>query len=147
LKNLKDFITDYCSSEHLLFLDPKLKEHAEPLLCFWAEKTSASVTLSGIDELLKQMAHLDLPLEIRKSIPVLLKEFFGYLSSTGRIPQAEHWLNYVSQLEKNYSESFRENGSVKGETFKKKYTDVGRNDSCPCGSGKKFKKCCMKLFT
>ena len=21
-------------------------------------------------------------------------------------------------------------------------TDIGRNDSCPCGSGKKFKKCC-----
>jgi uncharacterized protein YecA (UPF0149 family) len=20
----------------------------------------------------------------------------------------------------------------------------GRNDGCPCGSGKKFKKCCMK---
>ena len=23
------------------------------------------------------------------------------------------------------------------------YTGVGRNDSCPCGSGKKFKKCCL----
>ena len=23
-------------------------------------------------------------------------------------------------------------------------TKVGRNDSCPCGSGKKFKKCCDK---
>lgn len=23
------------------------------------------------------------------------------------------------------------------------YRDVGRNDPCPCGSGKKFKKCCM----
>ena len=22
---------------------------------------------------------------------------------------------------------------------------VGRNDPCPCGSGKKFKKCCMGL--
>jgi uncharacterized protein YecA (UPF0149 family) len=22
--------------------------------------------------------------------------------------------------------------------------DVGRNDPCPCGSGKKYKKCCMK---
>lgn len=22
--------------------------------------------------------------------------------------------------------------------------DVGRNDPCPCGSGKKFKKCCLK---
>ncbi|NLF08441.1 MAG: hypothetical protein GX594_10750 [Pirellulaceae bacterium] len=21
---------------------------------------------------------------------------------------------------------------------------VGRNDPCPCGSGKKFKKCCLK---
>ena len=21
---------------------------------------------------------------------------------------------------------------------------IGRNDKCPCGSGRKFKKCCMK---
>ena len=21
--------------------------------------------------------------------------------------------------------------------------DIGRNDKCPCGSGRKFKKCCM----
>ncbi len=25
----------------------------------------------------------------------------------------------------------------------KKYMDVGRNDPCPCGSGKKYKKCCL----
>ena len=23
-------------------------------------------------------------------------------------------------------------------------TQIGRNDLCPCGSGKKYKKCCMK---
>lgn len=23
---------------------------------------------------------------------------------------------------------------------------VGRNDKCPCGSGKKFKQCCIVLF-
>jgi SEC-C motif-containing protein len=23
-------------------------------------------------------------------------------------------------------------------------SDIGRNDSCPCGSGKKFKKCCLE---
>jgi len=23
------------------------------------------------------------------------------------------------------------------------YRDVGRNDPCPCGSGKKYKKCCL----
>lgn len=28
--------------------------------------------------------------------------------------------------------------------FVKTEPDVGRNDPCPCGSGKKFKKCCLK---
>jgi hypothetical protein len=32
---------------------------------------------------------------------------------------------------------------IHGEgTFKRDIPKVGRNDSCPCGSGKKFKKCC-----
>lgn len=28
------------------------------------------------------------------------------------------------------------------ETFVREAPKVGRNDPCPCGSGKKFKKCC-----
>lgn len=31
-------------------------------------------------------------------------------------------------------------------TVKQKQTmKVGRNDPCPCGSGLKFKKCCLRL--
>ncbi|NLD17306.1 MAG: hypothetical protein GX666_06980, partial [Tissierellia bacterium] len=30
----------------------------------------------------------------------------------------------------------------KGKTFVRKEEKVGRNDPCPCGSGKKYKKCC-----
>jgi SEC-C motif-containing protein len=30
-----------------------------------------------------------------------------------------------------------------GEPAINAYRDVGRNDPCPCGSGKKFKKCCL----
>ena len=30
------------------------------------------------------------------------------------------------------------------ETFRRETPKVGRNDPCPCGSGKKFKKCCGK---
>ena len=29
-------------------------------------------------------------------------------------------------------------------TFKRDREKIGRNDPCPCGSGKKFKKCCGK---
>lgn len=31
-----------------------------------------------------------------------------------------------------------------GETIRNEREPVGRNDPCPCGSGKKYKKCCLK---
>ena len=31
-----------------------------------------------------------------------------------------------------------------GEPASNPYRDVGRNDPCPCGSGRKFKKCCLQ---
>jgi DNA-binding Lrp family transcriptional regulator len=30
-----------------------------------------------------------------------------------------------------------------GETYKREGKKVGRNDPCPCGSGRKYKKCCL----
>ena len=30
-------------------------------------------------------------------------------------------------------------------TFRRKTPKIGRNDPCPCGSGKKFKQCCGKI--
>jgi len=32
-------------------------------------------------------------------------------------------------------------------TERNPFRDIGRNDPCPCGSGKKFKKCCLSLGT
>jgi len=32
-------------------------------------------------------------------------------------------------------------------TERNPFRDVGRNDPCPCGSGRKFKKCCLPLGT
>ena len=28
------------------------------------------------------------------------------------------------------------------ETYRRETPKIGRNDPCPCGSGKKYKKCC-----
>lgn len=30
-------------------------------------------------------------------------------------------------------------------SVKEKRVKVGRNEKCPCGSGKKYKKCCIKI--
>ena len=37
-----------------------------------------------------------------------------------------------------------EDESEPGEPLRNPLRDVGRNDPCPCGSGKKFKKCCLQ---
>jgi|GEM_PF-2549311 len=34
--------------------------------------------------------------------------------------------------------------SPPSSTFRREEPKVGRNDPCPCGSGKKFKKCCLR---
>ena len=34
--------------------------------------------------------------------------------------------------------------AVKRQPVRNKETKVGPNDPCPCGSGKKYKKCCMQ---
>ena len=36
-------------------------------------------------------------------------------------------------------------GGGKGKTVVHRAEKTGRNDPCPCGSGKKFKKCCLRL--
>ncbi len=35
-------------------------------------------------------------------------------------------------------------GEVKIETIRNRGDRVGRNDPCPCGSGKKYKNCCLR---
>lgn len=51
----------------------------------------------------------------------------------------------VSQFVKEADGWKFEDGGLVGETpIKREEPKVGRNDPCPCGSGKKYKKCCGK---
>ncbi|MEE2709374.1 MAG: SEC-C metal-binding domain-containing protein [Gemmatimonadota bacterium] len=140
-------VNDYCTSEQFFFLDSPLKEHAESLLVFWCNRAGDDITDGSIKAATQQVAYLDVPLPIRKAFPKLLRAFFEYLADSGRIPDAQGWSKTVSQMEQSYVKSFREDGSVRRETFQKGYPNVGRNDPCPCGSGKKYKKCCYGIFS
>ncbi len=51
---------------------------------------------------------------------------------------AGNFSNLKEQAQTNSGENTIETVENTGE-----YKDVGRNDPCPCGSGKKFKKCCL----
>jgi hypothetical protein len=147
-------IDEFISSPNFLFLSGALKENAAALVASFTHAcslrgaaTPEQLTITIFEDvLLNHIAQLDVPLSVRREAPELLSAFFDYLAQSGHYPPAAEWMGWIKQLDVNYQSKFRDDGSVKGETFRKKYTDVNRNDPCPCGSGKKFKKCCMGLL-
>ena len=56
-------------------------------------------------------------------------------------------LNYTENLLKEmYKNALLEGLKEKNKNYTKKAEikpKTGRNENCPCGSGKKFKKCCL----
>lgn len=51
-------------------------------------------------------------------------------------------LRAIETKDKNTSEKKKERKVYKNKVWEREY-DIGRNDKCPCGSGKKYKKCCL----
>jgi hypothetical protein len=153
--DFKSITDDFLSSQQFLFVDPHQQPYAEKILETFADACGARTACSpetfsivDLEEiLLNRMTRIDTPLNVRRMVPKLLHGFFDYLAQSGRYPPAGAWTGWVSALEEKYQSKFRDDGSVRGKTFRKRYTDVNRNDPCPCGSGKKFKKCCMKIIS
>ncbi|HNW23489.1 MAG TPA: SEC-C metal-binding domain-containing protein, partial [Candidatus Dojkabacteria bacterium] len=66
-----------------------------------------------------------------------------------RVVRREDQLRAPVRTEKQEVKSLTDNrpGKVdKQVTVKRSSTKVGRNDPCPCGSGKKYKKCCYPKY-
>ena len=92
---------------------------------------------------LKAVGQLDVPVEARRGFPGLLQAFLDYVASNTPMSEASGWSDLVAGAEAQYLAGFRDDGTVRGETVRHTVAAVGRNDPCPCGSGRKFKKCCM----
>ena len=55
-------------------------------------------------------------------------------------------LSQREQVAKPTGESGADDGSVKKQPVRRRSPKPGRNDPCPCGSGKKFKKCTCEQY-
>lgn len=59
--------------------------------------------------------------------------------------QTHHELAHFKKVDGTWY--YFEGEPVKPETYVRETPKVGRNDPCPCGSGKKYKKCCGAATT
>ena len=65
-------------------------------------------------------------------------EFKAYYLEDGE----EHAMHEISRFTKINGRWFYLNGAVKSIGKPGQQTNQGKNAPCPCGSGKKFKRCC-----
>lgn len=59
----------------------------------------------------------------------------------GGVQQNHH---EISEFKKIDGRWYFMDGKIVGSTVSRTAPKIGRNDPCPCGSGKKFKKCCAR---
>ncbi len=55
---------------------------------------------------------------------------------------AEHGWHYIIGFEPDKPEDISDLEKMLNPTQPKRSVKIGRNEPCPCGSGKKYKKCC-----
>lgn len=98
--------------------------------------------LDGINDSIKESLKLE-ELEADTKVDVVIDWELLYKNM---IKVEATWLSSLDGWNSILSESFRkaEQKSHNREKMRKKSEKPGRNDACPCGSGKKYKKCCGK---
>ncbi|MEO0135998.1 MAG: SEC-C metal-binding domain-containing protein [candidate division WOR-3 bacterium] len=93
---------------------------------------------------------LALSKEASKDIPEIIILFLDFLEGEGHIKNSRQLKKVVQDNTKEFIKML-----PSGKVSSKKLTNpqeavvaseikIGRNDPCPCGSGKKYKKCCGK---
>lgn len=96
--------------------------------------------LDGINESLKE----ENPIETMEEDTVVSLAFDPEKLYKNMVDAKADWLYELPQWEKIFTEEKRKElyQEQKNSGTVRKEKKIGRNEPCPCGSGKKYKKCC-----
>ena len=89
--------------------------------------------------LLDHVGKLEVPASLREGIPGVCSEFLEDLEVQGRLGGGRILGLYVRALKEAYLDA----AGGKTKPIVAPAGKIGRNDPCPCGSGLKYKKCCI----
>jgi uncharacterized protein YchJ len=91
--------------------------------------------------LLGEVARLEISASARRETPALCAAFLSELEREGRVGNGRSLGNFLRAL----AGAFESAAGVQ-KPFVRPGSTLSRNDACPCGSGKKYKKCCQRLL-
>jgi hypothetical protein len=138
----EEWATEFSESTVFSFLPDPVKEGA-PAVCAEFLRQAREATEVEVRRLLLEiMPSLDLPPTLRLEVPEILAVFLSWLEDSGRLAGGRALSSWTRALRPGYREHCASRGGLRIPPIVKKTKDIGRNDPCPCGSGRKYKKCC-----
>ena len=145
---LEAWVADFCETDGLRGVPGALAEHAPGLLVSWLEDACdradvepEELTAEALREaLLRTIARAALPDEAHAAVPGLCRDLLARLEEDGRLGDGRV-LGLTLHAQR---EAYERAVTGKVETLRRPGAKLGRNDPCPCGSGRKYKKCCMR---
>ncbi len=148
-EKIENWVGDFCLSTSFSHYSTELKEAAPQLLfsllsnaCFERDLDPSDIGEPELRAaLLGPLAQLALPEAIRINVPALCNDFLSDLEDSGRLSGGRDLGRYLGALHRAYDDA----SASKSKPIEKVASKLGRNDPCPCGSGKKYKKCCKSL--
>ena len=146
-QTIETWVSDFADSTAFAELTAPAKEYAAVILpaflghaCKQRDVTPADLEESDLKPaLLEGVAALELPASVRAEVPDLCAALLADLEARGRLGGGASLGRYVRALRAAYSERTAETVAP----IRNPGAKIGRNDPCPCGSGRKFKRCCM----
>lgn len=145
-ETIEYWVSEFCGGDELNAFDQTVREAAQSLLERFMKAACATrgVEPGDVEEadlrhaLLTELAPLDIYPTVRPRIPDLCAAFLADLELRGRLSGGAALASFLRALRGAWNQH-----GAKPVPFVRPGTPVGRNASCPCGSGQKFKKCCM----
>lgn len=146
-EKIENWVGDFCGGDAVRAFSSGAREYAPELLTtFLAAACEArGIEPEDLEEgdlkpALLKLAKLQLPQSVKAEVPALCAAMLADLETQGRLGGGRMMGAYVRAL----TEAFAETASGKPKPIKSPGSKIGRNDPCPCGSGRKYKKCCGK---
>lgn len=133
-------------------LSAVLEEHPEvKILWERREKLDGPISINGVNPILHILTEAIVESQIQQDDPPAVKETFARLQEQGLSLHAArgsiaavllpHIFDVLKEKEVFDNDVYIRQLKLLGRDLGK----VGRNERCPCGSGKKYKKCCLPI--
>ncbi len=116
------------------------------LMCAACEARGAALDELGEEDLraslLGDVARMQLSPTARRETPALCAAFLSELEREGRLGGGRALGGFVRAMQGAFDAA----AGGPQKPFVRPGSALSRNDPCPCGSGKKYKKCCQRLL-